>query len=127
MIHPDEIAICGGQSQEAIMAEQVDDKFGPVISALSGEPGVTVGEGMFNATGVLKVNSKIFSMMTGGRLVVKLPKARVNALVDAGEGVRFDPGHGRVMKEWLSLDPASSVDWLSLSKEALSFVGSKTK
>jgi hypothetical protein len=58
-------------------------------------------------------------------LVVKLPKARVDALVAAGEGRRFDPGHGRLMKEWLSLEPVSELEWLPLAREAMAFVASK--
>lgn len=42
-------------------------------------------------------------MFVGGQLVVKLPKARVDALVGAGEGARFDGNKGTPMKEWLVL------------------------
>ena len=41
-------------------------------------------------------------MLVNDRLVVKLPRSRVDELVAAGEGDRFDPGHGRIQKEWLS-------------------------
>jgi hypothetical protein len=33
---------------------------------------------------------------------VKLPRERVDELVEAGAGHRFDPGHGRLMKEWVA-------------------------
>jgi len=47
----------------------------------------------------------------------------VDALVAAGTGARFDPRHdGRLMKEWLSIDPASDLDWLALAQEAREFV-----
>ncbi|HLG78512.1 MAG TPA: TfoX/Sxy family protein [Ktedonobacteraceae bacterium] len=72
----------------------------------------------------LKVRNKIFAMLIGGRLVVKLPKARVDALVASGNGERFDPKkNGHVMKEWLVLDPASDEEWLPLATEAMTFVG----
>src|SRR4051812_8860447 len=74
-------------------------------------------------SGALKVGGRIFAMLAGGRLVVKLPRRRVDALVAAGGGERFDPGHGRVMKEWLSLAPGAEDDWLDLATEALAFVG----
>jgi hypothetical protein len=54
---------------------------------------------------------------------VKLPKTRVDALVDSGVGVRFDANRGTPMKEWLSLDPASTLDWPALAQEAMDFVG----
>ena len=38
----------------------------------------------------LRVNNKILTMLMRGRLVVKLPKARVDALASAGQGARFD-------------------------------------
>lgn len=73
-------------------------------------------------TGALKVGGKIFAMPAQGTLVVKLPAARVDALVEKGRGQRFDPGHGRVMKEWIALAEAEA-DWLSLAREARTFVG----
>ena len=71
----------------------------------------------------LKVRGKIFAMLSHGRLVVKLPRQRVDALVASGDGERFDPRHdGRVMKEWLALAPTSQMEWLSLAREARVFV-----
>ena len=56
----------------------------------------------------LKVRNKIFAMLVRERLVVKLPKSRVDTLVASGNGERFDPRHdGRLMKEWLVLETTS--------------------
>jgi hypothetical protein len=60
-----------------------------------------------------------------GKFVVKLPRQRIDILVAAGQGERFDPGHGRLMKEWLTLAPSSDEEWLSLAREAREFVASK--
>jgi hypothetical protein len=60
-------------------------------------------------------------MLVRGRLVVKLPADRVNALVASGAGVPFDANKGTPMKEWLSLDPDSDCDWLALATEGLEF------
>jgi len=57
--------------------------------------------------------------------VVKLPQQRVNALIASGDGERFDPGHGRLMKEWVAVEPTSEEEWLSLAQEALVFVAAK--
>ena len=71
----------------------------------------------------LKARGKIFAMLSGGRLVVKLLRQRVDALVAAGDGERFDPRRdGRLMKEWLALAPTSSLEWLPLAREARDFV-----
>ena len=64
-------------------------------------------------------------MLVRGRLVVKLPRSRVDALVAFRDGERFDPRHdGRLMKEWLSLEPTSEEEWLPLVREAMEFVAS---
>ncbi|HEX4704857.1 MAG TPA: hypothetical protein VH352_22200, partial [Pseudonocardiaceae bacterium] len=84
-------------------------------------PGSTSGFGSH----ALRVRNKIFAMLVRGHLVVKLPKTRVTELVAAGQGDHFDANKGTPMKEWLSLDPDSSLPWLPLAKEALTFVGSR--
>jgi hypothetical protein len=43
--------------------------------------------------------------------------------VASGSGERFDPGHGRLMKEWLAVESAASDDaWRDLATEAEAFV-----
>jgi hypothetical protein len=72
-------------------------------------------------SGAVKVKGKIFAMMSSkGQFVVKLPKQRVDELVRTEGCERFDPGRGRVMKEWLVV-PAGR-DWVELAKEACKFV-----
>ena len=61
-------------------------------------------------------------MLHKGTLGLKLPRERVDALVAAGQGERFDPGHGRLMKEWIVLHPATREAWRSLAVEARDFV-----
>ena len=68
-----------------------------------------------------KVNGKIFAMFGRRQFVTKLPKARVDALVSAGDGKRFDPGQGRLMKEWVVV-PDGTADWVELAEEAYQFV-----
>ncbi len=57
-------------------------------------------------------------MLVPGHLVLKLPGPRVDALIAAGEGIRFDANKGTPMKEWLSLDAASALPWRPLAVEA---------
>lgn len=73
----------------------------------------------------LVVDGRIFAMLTRGRLVVKLPKARVDALVGSGWGERFDANRGRPMKQWLMIDPAHEDDWPVLAQEAYGFIASR--
>ena len=104
-----------------------EDRFAAIVEALLGHPGVTYPSNDPQAkkefgSSTLKINGKIFAMLVKGRLVVKLPRQRVDALIASGDGERFDPGHGRLMKEWLTVSPSSDEDWLSLAREALEFV-----
>lgn len=107
-----------------------DGQFAAVVKKLAGQPGVTHGsdEGkkkkQFGSL-ALKINGKIFAMLVNGKLVVKLPLQRVDALVASGAGERFDPYHGRPLREWLSLQTASKVGWLPLAKEAMEFMAKR--
>jgi hypothetical protein len=98
----------------------VDPRFAPIVDAFRADPRVTSGK-MMAAFG-LKVDGKIFAMFPKGTFVAKLPKARVDELVAAGRGIHFDPGHGRVMKEWIAL-AGHEKTWPGLAKEARRFVG----
>jgi hypothetical protein len=104
-----------GKSGSAPVIEH--PKFAKLVAELSKQPGVTFGGKGFGAS-ALKLGGKIFAMLTPkGQLVAKLPKPRVAELVAAGKGEYFDPGHGRLMKEWLSV-AATNTRWLELAKEA---------
>ena len=104
-----------------------EERYAALVETLAGTADVTFGaQGKkgFGAT-ALWSNGKIFAMLSHGRLVVKLPRQRVDALIAAGAGEPFDPGHGRKMKEWFSLSPSSEEPWLPLANEALAFVAAK--
>jgi len=57
----------------------------------------------------------------GGGLVVKLPRARVQQLVDEGVGQPFAPA-GKVFKEWVSIPVRDPGRWRALLREGLAFV-----
>jgi hypothetical protein len=99
-----------------------EQRYEDLIDELTAEPGVvppTGGSGFGRSA--LRCRGKIFAMLVRGRLVLKLPRARVDELVAAGHGVRFDANKGTPMKEWLSLDPEAPLPWLPLAREALDF------
>jgi hypothetical protein len=100
------------------------ERFDELLTFFARDPRVRLPEGGRGfGSNALRVDGKIFAMFVRGRLVLKLPKARVDALIDAGEGVRFDANKGTPMKEWVSLHPVSTVSWPALAHEALDFVG----
>jgi len=98
-----------------------DARFAAVLRAFAAKRDVSRGK-MFGAVG-LKVKGRVFAMVVKGKFVVKLPKARVDALVAAGTGEYFDPGHGRLMKEWVAV-ASTTVPWVQLAREAHRFVQS---
>ena len=69
----------------------------------------------------LKASGKIFAMLVKDHLVVKLSEERVNALIEAGAGERFD--NGRPQREWLSVASETYEEWLALATESEQFVG----
>ena len=107
------------------MSANVDAAFDRVAHAFARDGRVSRGSKTgrgFGSTG-LKVDGKLFALVSSRReFVVKLPKARVQALVAEGVGVLWDPGHGRLMKEWIAIKE-NYARWLELAKEARSFVG----
>ena len=113
------------------VAGDVARRVAGVIEAFRADPGLTPviqefeankasGARKFGSNG-LKVNGKLFALFTQGTLVVKLPKERVTALIAAKAGKAFDPGHGRLMKEWVALT-SPKASWIDLAKEAYRFV-----
>ena len=108
-----------------------EERYAVLVEALIGLPDVTY---LIDAAPVrksfgsteLKVKGKIFAMLNRGKLVVKLRRERVDALVASGDGERFDPRRdGRLMKEWLVLQSTTREDWLPLAREAMEFVAAK--
>ena len=71
----------------------------------------------------LRVNGRFFACVerTSGNLIVKLPAARINALVSSGLAVPFAP-NGRVFREWLASPIPDEGEWAALLDEARAFV-----
>lgn len=100
-----------------------EQRYAELAEAFLGTPLVTHADGTRGfGSSALKVDGKIFAMLVGGRLVVKLPRRRVEELIAAGDGEPFHSGQGRPMREWLTIDP--SADWPLVASEALAFVRS---
>jgi len=103
------------------------EQFRGLVDAFADSPGVT-GPGVTTARGfgsdALQVNGSIFAMRTRDRLVVKLPRDRVAALIASGVGSPFAAGKAHPMREWLTVEAADADTWLALAREARAFVAS---
>ena len=113
------------------------DRFDDLCTELVGIEGVTPPTRTSGfGRSALRFDGKIFAMLVRGSLVVKLPAQRIDELVAAGHGVRFDANKGTPMKEWFSLFPEAGIEsetagqadsqaddadltWLRLALEAL--------
>jgi TfoX/Sxy family transcriptional regulator of competence genes len=104
------------------MARTPEQLWEPIAKDQLAKRGVTSGTG-FGTNDGLRVSGKIFAMLVRGELVVKLPRDRVDELVEAGAARRFDAGKGRPMKEWASVPASASRRWKGLVEEARTFVG----
>lgn len=111
------------------MPDDVDyaELFSALCDEYAGVTGVNVptdldrrGRGF--GSNAIKINNRIFAMLAGGRLVVKLPRARVTELIETGHGQPFDGGKGSPMKEWVTLT-GDEAQCRALVVEAQAFVG----
>jgi hypothetical protein len=101
----------------------VEALFDAAVEPFSGDPRVTGGTG-FGSSPARRVDGRIFAMLVRGALVVKLPRRRVDELVETGKATWFDAGKGRPMREWASISPTQADAWDELVAEAHEFVGS---
>ena len=100
-----------------------EERFDELVAAFARAPDVSrPGEGKGFGSNALRVKGKVFAMLVDGRLVVKLPRVRVDSLVRSGNGVRFDANKRTPMKQWFSLARESDLEWGSVAREAMAFV-----
>ena len=132
-VHPSGLArpeLSVGRTSVGVVAQdpapdEVMARYLDLVDDLMGIEGVTPPPGGSGfGRGSLKYRGKIFTMLVRGSLVLKLPAARVTALISSGEGVAFDANKGTAMREWFTLSPDSGLDWLALATEALEFARS---
>jgi TfoX/Sxy family transcriptional regulator of competence genes len=101
-------------------SSDADSRFELIKFQFSKNPNITLGR-MFGSDG-LKVADKVFAMCVNGALVVKLPADKVLSMVQTKQAQLFDPGHGRPMKEWLSMNTGNAEDWLALAEQSRKYV-----
>jgi hypothetical protein len=97
-----------------------DERWAELVEGTVGGP-VTRGT-MFGSNG-LRTGKKFFAIWWHDQLVVKLPPARIEEMVGAGDAVQFEPMTGRPMNGWVVAEP--TADWAALAAEARVFVESQ--
>ncbi len=95
-----------------------------LMSAVADRSDVTVGRALANLG--LMTGGKLFAFIKDGNLVLKLPAARIDALIDGLGATRFERGQGTPMREWIVVPAAASEDWPALTREACDFVAGRT-
>ena len=105
----------------------IDTPFTPIVQKMLKERGVTQAK-MFGASG-LKIGRKMFAMSVKGKLIIKLPKERVDILIASKQGKHFYHlfDKSRLMKEWVSIGHKHKSKWFKLVQEAKDFVASTQK
>ena len=94
----------------------MSDVYADVKAHFANDPKVEVLKGR-GAQGI-KRGGKLFVMFMKGNLIVKLPEHRVNEIIDIGDGVSFDPGTGKPMKNRVLIPARNSDMWIKYSIEA---------
>src|SRR3954464_2680946 len=98
-----------------------DPRFAKIRAEYSAAPRVTMGTG-FGPKAGMRVDGRIFAMLVHGGIALKLPRDRVQTLVDTGAGQVFGMGKKQPMKEWVSID-LDATDARALVAEAYAFAG----
>ena len=105
------------------------ERFAALVDSVAGEPDArppdAAGGRRFGSEAI-RVGGSIVAMLVQGRVVLKLPRERVEALVGTGDGTPFANGSGPPMREWVALagDPAGDPDLL---REALELARSRAQ
>lgn len=98
--------------------------FWNLAESLLAEEGVSKGTMM--GYPCLRVNGEFFASAERqtGDLIVKLPAAQVNDLIEGGIGQPFAPA-GRRFREWVLIEGRDTEQWRELMVQALTFVAGK--
>lgn len=80
-------------------------------------------EGELMRSRCLRVGKEFLAMpeYRTGDLVVKLPRDRVDELIEAGQGLAFAPAK-KVFREWVQVPGRNEELWTGLLEEGLEFV-----
>jgi hypothetical protein len=106
-------------------ATRGEERFRDLTEPLLARPGITRSTMM--GLPCVRVRGAFFASCDRrtGDLLVKLPEARVDALVSSGRAQAFAPS-GRRFREWAAIPTDRSRTWRRLLDEALAFIDGET-
>ncbi len=99
-----------------------EDVFWELIEELRADD-PRIDEGTIMGGRCARVSGEFLALVDfkGSGLVVKLPRERVDELLERGTGVPFAPA-GKVFREWVSVPQSDRRRWRALLREGVSFV-----
>jgi hypothetical protein len=97
----------------------MSDVYTEVKTHFANDPEVEVLSGR-GAQGI-KRGGKMFVMFLKGDLLVKLPENRVKKVIDTGDGVPYDPGTGKFMKNRVLIPVSNKDKWIMYSMESKNY------
>jgi len=109
--------------QLSLLSLQMSDPYSDVKAHFSVIDGVTVNEG--RGSQGLKLGNKMFVMFYKSQLIVKLPPERIAELVTAGDGMPFDPGTGKPMKDRVLIQEERKNLWITFCEESRRYAESQ--
>ncbi|MCI4339653.1 MAG: MmcQ/YjbR family DNA-binding protein [Thermoplasmata archaeon] len=102
------------------------ERFARLAEQLAGSDGSKGPHRVGFGTGSLFVGRKMFGLLgDSGALVLKLPPARVQALIDEGTGKGWHPGAGAPLKEYVAIGLQDHAKWLRLAQESRAYMAAK--
>ena len=97
----------------------MDDPYAEVKAHFADLDGAAVNSG--KGSQGIKFGKKMFVMFYKGQLLVKLSPERVTELVESGEGLAFDPGTGKTMKDRVLIPQEGRDSWIGLCEESMRY------
>ena len=101
----------------------MSDPYTHVKAHFSDVEDVTVNAG--RGSQGLKLGKKMFAMFYKGQLIVMLSPDRVLELVDSGQGLPFDPGTGKFMKDRVLIPDSRQTTWIYFCEESRRHVAAR--
>lgn len=101
--------------------QEPEGQFERLAARFLGDPAIIAGTG-FGANPGAQGPEQDLRHAGPGSAGREAPEGPVDQLVASGAGARFDPGHGRLMKEWVMVAPRDGILWEDLATDALAFV-----